>query len=98
MIKINVKKDNITIKGHAGYSEQGFDIVCASVSTLAISTINAIIRFDENAIKYEEKDGYLKIDILKHTKETAVLLENMVDLLKELEKQYNKNIKINEEV
>lgn len=98
MIKVNVKNDNITIKGHAGYSEQGFDIVCASVSTLAISTINAIIRFDENAIKYEEKDGYLKIDILKHTKETAVLLENMVDLLKELEKQYNKNIKINEEV
>lgn len=98
MIKVDIKKDSIVISGHAGYSDKGYDIVCAAVSTLAISTVNAIIRFDGSSIEYEEKDGYLKIHILKHTRETDVLIENMFDLLKELEKQYNKNIKINEEV
>jgi len=98
MIKVNIKKNHIEIKGHAMYDDMGKDIVCASVSTIVITTINAIIRFDKNAIKYEEKDGYISIDILKDTNITNTLILNMIELLKELEKQYKKNIKINEEV
>ncbi len=98
MIKVDIKKNHIEIKGHAMYDDFGKDIVCASVSTIVITTVNAILRFDENAIKYEQKDGYLSIDILKNTKETDTLILNMIELLKELELQYKKNIKINEEV
>ena len=47
MIKIDVKEtdciDKIEIKGHANYSLHGSDIVCASVSSIAITTVNAII-------------------------------------------------------
>ena len=98
MIKVNIKKNHIEIKGHAMYDDMGKDIVCASVSTIVITTINDIIRFDKNAIKYEEKDGYISIDILKDTNITNTLILNMIELLKELEKQYKKNIKINKEV
>ena len=46
MIKIDVKEtdciDKIEIKGHANYSLHGSDIVCASVSSIAITTVNAI--------------------------------------------------------
>ena len=98
MIKINIKKDQITIEGHSNYSDYGTDIVCASVSSISITTINALLRFDKECIKYEEKDGYIKIDILKHNNYVDILIENMIDLLKELEKQYKKNIKVNEEV
>ena len=98
MIKVNIKKDQIIIEGHSKYSEYGTDIVCASVSSISITTINALLRFDSECIKYEEKDGYIKLNILKHDKHVDILIENMIDLLKELEKQYKKNIKVNEEV
>lgn len=98
MIKVNIKNNHIEIKGHAMYDDMGKDIVCAAVSTIVITTINAIIRFDKEAIKYEEKDGYISIDVLKDTNITNTLILNMIELLKELEKQYKKNIKINEEV
>ena len=98
MIKISIKKDQIKIEGHSNYSEYGTDIVCASVSSIVITSINALLRFDKECIKYEEKDGYIKIDILKHNNYVDILIENMIDLLKELEKQYRKNIKVNEEV
>jgi len=98
MIKINIKKNHIEIKGHAMYDDNGKDIVCAAVSTIVITTINAILRFDQDTIKYKENDGYIDIEILKNTNTTNTLILNMIELLKDLEKQYTKNIKINEEV
>ncbi len=100
MIKVNIKNKNgkvyeIVVKGHANYDDYGKDIVCASVSTIAITTINAIIEFDKDSINVEESVGYLKINILKHTKETDTLISNMNKLFEELELKYPKNIKIN---
>lgn len=95
MIKISIKDDEIIISGHANYDDYGKDIVCASVSTIAITTINAIIEFDKDSINVEESVGYLKINILKHTKEIDTLISNMNKLYKELELKYPKNIKIN---
>ena len=34
--------------GHAGYSENGQDVVCAAVSVLTINTVNAIEIFTQN--------------------------------------------------
>ena len=95
MIKISIKDDEIIISGHANYEDYGKDIVCASISTIAITTINAIIEFDNTSIDVEEKNGYLKINILKHTKEVDTLISNMNKLFSELELKYPKNIKIN---
>ena len=98
MIKIDIKKDSISIKGHSGYNTIGKDIVCASVSSIAITTVNALLRIDKNCVKYDQKDGYLNISIKKHNKTINALLENMIDLFEKLESQYSKYIKINEEV
>ena len=98
MIKINVKKNHIDIKGHAMYDDYGKDIVCAAVSSIVITTINAILSFDKNAINYENKEGYINIDIVNESETTKKLINNMVKLLKDLEQDYQKNIKINEEV
>ena len=100
MIKVLLNKNNniidsIKITGHAGYSEAGSDIVCASVSSICITTVNALIRIDSECINYEETDGYLKVDIKKHSKVVDLLIENMISLLTELEKDYKKYIKIN---
>ena len=102
MIKVNIKAkegniNSIKISGHAGYDAYGKDIVCASVSSITITTVNALIKLDENAIDYVQNDD-LTITIKKHNEVTCVLIQNMIDLLEELEKDYKKNIKINREV
>lgn len=100
MIKVNVTKNNglvekISIKGHAMYDDYGKDIVCASVSTMVITTVNAISRFEQNDITCNQDDGFVEIVINTHNSITDTLIDNLIDLLKELEQQYNKNLKIN---
>ncbi len=99
MIKITSKENNgvieeIIIKGHACNDVSGKDIICASVSSIVITTINAIIRFDEKAVFYEEKTGFIKINNLKKDNKTNTLLINMLNLLAELVTKYPKNIQM----
>ena len=94
MIKINIREDEITIKGHSNYKENGSDIVCASVSSICITTVNALLSIDEDCIVYTEDDGYLNIKINKHNDIIDKLINNMTNLLRELEEQYNKYIEI----
>ena len=98
MIKVLLSKNHIDINGHAMFDEYGKDIVCAAASTIVITSINAILRFDEKAIRYELSSEGISIDILKHNRETNLLILNMTSLLRELEEKYGKNIKIYEEV
>lgn len=98
MIYIQKKKQEITIQGHSGYEESGKDIVCASVSSIVTTTINALLRMDSNCLSYEAKDGYVYFLLKKEGEIELLLVENMMSLLKELEKDYKKYIKINEEV
>ena len=93
MIKISVKEKQIIIKGHANYDELGKDIVCASVSSMVITTVNAILKIDSDAIKYSDDNG-VTIDIIKNDEITNKLINNLIDLLEELEKQYPKYIEI----
>ena len=57
MIKVELKDNLITIKGHAGYDDKGKDIVCASVSSIVITTINGIIEINPDAIDYSDLDN-----------------------------------------
>lgn len=101
MIKVSIKKENdiitnVKVEGHAGYGVKGNDIVCASVSSIVITSLNAIIRIDKNSIDYKQDEGFIEVKIKKHDKYIYVLIDNMIFLLKELEKDYKKNIEIYE--
>ena len=101
MIKVKVIKDSdmiksVSILGHAMYADFGKDIVCASVSTMAITTVNGINVLDES-IEFEENSGSLIIRVIKETDINQKLLNNMIDELSELVSQYPKNIEIRNE-
>ena len=74
------------IKGHAGRAENGFDIVCAAVSTLAITTengINQLVGFTPISEVDYENGGYLYVEILADLNQekmnmTQLLLENLL--------------------
>lgn len=96
MIKINVKKENDFVKqvkiiGHAKYNDYGKDIVCASVSSIVITTVNAILKIDKDAINY--KENTFEMNILKNDEIVNILVNNMLSLLEELMHDYPKNIK-----
>ena len=98
MIKVNVKKNHIEILGHAMFDEYGKDIVCASASSIVITTVNAILKLDDKALIYNLSNDKLVIDVLSEAADVKSLILNMIDLLKDLEKQYKKNIQVTEEV
>ena len=96
MIKISVKKNNeyidkISITGHAMYDDYGKDIVCSSVSSIVITTVNAIERIDSDSISYTQEPFSIKVE--RNNEITNILLENMISLLEELGSQYPENIK-----
>lgn len=102
MIKVQISaKDNnikkINIKGHAGYDDYGKDIVCSSVSSITITTVNAILMFNKNYISYNDKQDNFEIIINENNNIVNNLINNMINLLKELSQDYPKNIKIEEE-
>lgn len=99
MIRITVNYENnyikeITLKGHANYSEYGTDIVCASVSSTYLCTINGIYTLNDNSIEVLSKEDIQTIKVLLYDDIINKLLENMIRCLKSLEKQYPNNIKI----
>lgn len=93
MIKIIANKDVITITGHAEYDQYGKDIVCAAVSSTVITTINGILSIDNTYLNVIEGDTLI-IEILKHNEIVDKLIQNMINLLTELQKDYKDNINI----
>lgn len=96
MIKIRVKEEKgrvkeVLISGHALYDDYGKDIVCASVSSIVITSVNAILSIDKDAIFYSERPFVIRVN--KDSREADLLILNMISLLKELERDYPKNVK-----
>ena len=95
MIKViyNEGFKNLKITGHAGYADSGKDIVCASASSIILSSLNLAIEFN-SGVKYI--DDLNKIEITNNTNDENVIkvFQNMISCLEDLEKQYPDNIKI----
>ena len=96
MIKVVKKENIIEITGHSNYDTLGKDIVCSAVSSIVTTTINGIISIDEKAISYSYKNDKMIITNNKKDEITNKLLNNMLDLLKSLAKDYPKNINVKE--
>lgn len=99
MIKVKIEKQNakykkITILGHAMYDDYGKDIVCAAASSIVTTTVNGILSLDKGSLSYLVSKKGMSIDIKSNDSTTQLLIDNMVSLLKELEKNYSENIEV----
>lgn len=93
MILVTKEKNKIKISGHSGYDNLGKDIVCASVSSIIYTTVNAVMNIDKSAICFiDDKD--MEIKVLKNTEVVDKLIKSMLELLQDLSTQYPQNIKI----
>ena len=96
MINITVKKRNgsyldFLSRGHAGYAEEGQDIVCAAVSALIVTTVNSLDEFTEDEIEVREDDGYVSIHFKTNpnTERGKLLMDSLILGLTEIEHSYN---------
>lgn len=99
MIRITlIQKENeleqIKLRGHAMYDDYGKDIVCAGVSSILTTTVNAILKFSKEAITIEDQNDEFVLTINQKDEITKKLIANMVELFYELEDSYPKNITI----
>ena len=57
MIAVCVRKDGITVSGHANYAEAGKDIVCAGVTALVQGLVKSAGDLTEDKIECEISPG-----------------------------------------
>lgn len=77
-------------KDHAGYAEEGQDIVCAAVSVLVINTVNSLETFTDDQFEVQEDDGYVSFHFTAPVTERGTLLMDSLILgLTEIEHSYN---------
>ena len=97
MINIAVQKKNgsyvsFCSKGHAGFAEEGEDIICAAVSVLVINTANALEKFTQDPPHLEEKDGYVRFTFPAGplSREAMLLMDTLVLGLEDISGTYGK--------
>ena len=76
--------------GHAGLAEEGSDILCAALSTLAVNTGNAIEKLTQTKVKTVVNEEEPLIDVrttVPVDEKAAVLLEAMEMFCEDLEKE-----------
>ena len=98
MTKVTIYKNDMNecvgfrAYGHAGYYEEGQDIVCAAISVLTINTMNSIEAFteDEFYTASDEKEGYIEYRISdRPSKEATLLLNSMILGLESMLENYD---------
>jgi uncharacterized protein YsxB (DUF464 family) len=85
----------IICMGHADYAKHGEDIVCAAISVLVISTVNALA--DLAGERFEtvtnEETGFMRLDFSQDAplqEKSIFLLDSMVYSLENISKEYGK--------
>jgi hypothetical protein len=89
MVHVTIRKDDagryfgFEMKGHAEYSEEGSDIVCAAVSMLSINTANAIETLTDTPFKVtadEKNKGSLQLELPEGSDDKSGLLMESYEL------------------
>jgi uncharacterized protein YsxB (DUF464 family) len=99
MIKIKIDYNdnyikNIKVSGHANYDVHGKDIVCASVSSMVITSVNLAMKYNASSVKVNQGEGLIDVNVLIEDEVINLIFSNLKDMLEELSNDYEKNVKI----
>ena len=91
MITVTIHRSNdsyagFKVVGHAGYAEEGYDIICAAVSVLVV---NAIETFTDDKFAAREDHGIVELILEGSVSDkTTLLLDSMILGLRDIQTQY----------
>ncbi|MDO4297227.1 MAG: ribosomal-processing cysteine protease Prp [Lachnospiraceae bacterium] len=83
-----------TCEGHAGFGEEGQDIVCSAVSALTINTVNSIEALTEDGFEVvqSEDGGYLKLTLTDVPSDsTTLLMDSLVLGIQNISESYGED-------
>lgn len=89
MIDVKVSEHGIHMRGHAGCSRNGADIVCAAVSALTCNLICAIGALTDNQIRADTQSGMAAIEWEKLSDTGKLLVDAWFLGLTEIDREYN---------
>lgn len=76
LIEASVRRDGITVKGHANYAVSGSDIVCAGITVLAQTLIKSIKDLTDDKIEYEISPGRVDIKYGNLSEKSKTLVDS----------------------
>jgi hypothetical protein len=81
--------------GHSGYAQSGSDIVCAAVSALSLTCINAMESVAGIKPVVDESDGYLIVQINERqmSHDAQVILKTFEQGIKDIAASYPKYVR-----
>ena len=87
--KIENQYSGFLSSGHAGYADDGYDIICAAVSVLTVNTINSIETFTGDPFSVRQEDGLVEL-VLEGTvsEKTSLLLDSLIFGLLDIQEEY----------
>ena len=100
MVKIKLgKKSNsiikLNIEGHARFADKGKDIVCASISSIAIGLLNSIDILDNQSCKIICSDNRINVEVIDHNDDMIqIILQVGIIQLQTVEEVYPNYLKI----
>ena len=75
--------------GHAGFDEEGRDIVCAAVSALVVTAGNSLDALTEDSVRIEDRDGYVRFRFPDpHSEHAGLLMDALMLGLAEICEAY----------
>lgn len=94
MIEVSLRKDEITVSGHAGYAPEGQDIICAAVSTLTQTLIKSIEDLTDDRIQYSISPGRVDIDYGNLSEQSRTLIDSFFVGIYMIANEYPDHVRI----
>ena len=100
MLRRGAETCGFTVSGHAGYAEEGSDIVCSAVSALTIATANGLESIARVPVTVTDNGKELTC-ILRECSESqrhdaSILLDSMEAALADIRRNYKQYLKISD--
>ncbi len=93
--KKNGKFQKFRVCGHSGYAESSSDIVCASVSSMTILTINNIEAFGiASTVKTDETDALIELTLIDDDERAHLLIAGLEREFSALADDFPENVRI----
>lgn len=97
MIAVNVSTTGISVDGHAGYDDEGKDIVCSAVTMLVFNLINSMEALTEDKIEVdcqEDNRGHVKIGFKDLSEQGKLLVDSFFIGISEVLRAYPEYVQI----
>lgn len=96
LIEVSVRKNQIKVKGHAGLTKKGEDIICAAVSILAQNLVNSIQNLTQDKITCVIESGkvIINLDFENLSEQTKTLIDSFFLGICSIANEFPNNVKV----